>query len=164
MQPVTSTRLSSASSSRDLHGDATCTTHRRTSANFGANWETLAWLASRRSNPLEFNTCPAPFSSHWFCGATDKLSPGWFWGPNQESVTMILRPKSPNHSCRFGGPIRETRRPWFWGQTKKPELLVSLSTVQTAHGVSWPPDHPVTEYPTDAWPSAVLYTRSSTPA
>jgi hypothetical protein len=107
---------------------------------------------------------------------------------------MILRPKSPNRSCRFWGPNRETHRhrfwdqtginhpngfeakpltnhpngfetkpltnrlngfeakpltnrsAWFWGQTKKPTLLVSLCTMQTAHSVIRPLDHLATEY------------------
>jgi hypothetical protein len=38
-----------------------------------------------------------------FEAQTDKPPPTWFWGPNQETITVILRPKSQN------------RRPWFWG-------------------------------------------------
>jgi hypothetical protein len=36
-----------------------------------------------------------------FEAQTDKPPPTWFWGPNQETVMVILRPKSPNS------------RPWF---------------------------------------------------
>jgi hypothetical protein len=33
---------------------------------------------------------------------TDKPPPTWFRDPNQETIAVILRPKSPN------------RRPWFY--------------------------------------------------
>jgi hypothetical protein len=69
--------------------------------------------------------------SHQFCGATDKPNPAWFWGTNQETVAVILRPKSPNRSYRFWGPNWDTlhhlgfkaqprnHRHRFWGQTGK---------------------------------------------
>jgi hypothetical protein len=164
MQPVASTHPSLTSSSCDIHDDATCTTRHRSSASFEANWEILDWLASRRSKLLDLDTCPTPSSSHQFCGATDKSSSAWFWGPKQETVTVILRPKSPNHNCRFWGPNRETRRPWFWESTKKHALLISLCTVQIAHGVTRPLDHLAIEYLTCAWSSPILFTSSPTPA
>jgi hypothetical protein len=96
--------------------------------------------------------------------------------PNRrQTVAMILRPKSPNRSCWFWGPNWKTRpsgfevkpltnrRPWFGGSTKKLALIASLGTVQTTHNVTRPLDHPATEYPTCAWSSQVLCTRSSTP-
>jgi hypothetical protein len=36
--------------------------------------------------------------------------------------------------------------------------------MQITHGVTRPPDHPATEYPTCASSSLILYTKSSTPA
>jgi hypothetical protein len=63
----------------------------------------------------------------------------------------ILRPKLGN------------RWTWFWGSTKKPVLLVSLCTVQTAHSITRLPDHPAIEYPTCAWSSPIICTRSPTP-
>jgi hypothetical protein len=50
------------------------------------------------------------------------------------------------------------------GSTKKLMLLISLCMVQTADSVTWPLDHLAIEYPTCAWPSPVLCTRSPTPA
>jgi hypothetical protein len=123
IQPVTSTRPSLTSSSCDLRDDATYTTCRCSSASFETNWETLARLASRWSKLLDFFVCPAPFSSCRFCGATDKPSPAWFWGPNHETVAIILRHKSPNRSYQFWVPNQGTRRPWFWGSIKKPADL-----------------------------------------
>jgi hypothetical protein len=43
---------------------------------------------------------------------THKHPPTWFWGPNQESVTMILSPKSPN------------QQPWFWGPNQETVAVV----------------------------------------
>jgi hypothetical protein len=139
-----------------------CTTRCRAYASFEANWETLARLASRWSKLQDLNACHAPSFSHRFCGRTEQPSPAWLLGPNQETITMILRPKSPNRSCQFWDPNRETHRPWFWGSTKKPTLLVSLCMMHTAYIVTRSLDHPATEYPTCAWPSSVLYTRSHT--
>jgi hypothetical protein len=36
-----------------------------------------------------------------FCGAADKPSSAWFWGSNQKTVAVILRPKLSNWSCSF---------------------------------------------------------------
>jgi hypothetical protein len=36
-----------------------------------------------------------------FEAQTDKPPPTWFLGPNQETVMVILRPKSPNCSYLF---------------------------------------------------------------
>jgi hypothetical protein len=90
--------------------------------------ETLAQLASVWSKPLDLDMCPMPTSLRQFCCATDKPKPAWFWGTNQETVAVILRPKSPNCSCWFWGSNRETlhhlgfeaqirnRCHRFWGQ------------------------------------------------
>jgi hypothetical protein len=97
---------------------------------FRPDWETLSRLASMSSKLLDFNACPAPTSLRRFCGATDKPKSTWFWGPNQETVAVILMSKSPNQSCRFWGSNRETlhhldfeaqlrNHHRFWGQTGK---------------------------------------------
>jgi hypothetical protein len=164
MQPVVSTRPSSTSSLRDLHNDVTCTTRHRSSASFDTNWETLDWLASRWSKPLDLDACPTPSSSYWFCGSTDKPSPTWFWDPNQKTAAVILWAKSLNRSYWFWDSNWKTRRPWFWGSTKKLVLPVSLCTMQIAHSVTWHLDRPATEYLTCAWSSLLLCTRSPTPA
>jgi hypothetical protein len=80
-----------------------------------------------------------------------------------EPPTLLLRPNQETRSHRFWGQTRRNCQPWFWGWTKKPTLLVSLCMVQTAHSVSRPLDHPVTEYLTCTWSSPVLYTKSPTP-
>jgi hypothetical protein len=72
------------------------------------DWETLTWLTSTWSKPLDLDACPTPSPSRRFWGATDKSSPPWFWGPNQETIAVILRPKSPNYSYQFWGPKQKT--------------------------------------------------------
>jgi hypothetical protein len=132
------------------------------------------WLAFSWNKPSVLDGCPTPSSIHRFCDATDKSKPTWFWDPNQETVAVILRPKSTNRSCRFWCPNRETvtldfeakqgetvttgfeakplinSQPCFWGSIKKPALLVSTCMVQTTHSVIRLLDHPTIEYPTCA--------------
>jgi hypothetical protein len=132
---------------------------------FRPDWATLARLASRWSKPLDLDAYPASTSLRRFCDATNKPKPVWFWGLNQETATMILRPswvsnhqtgatdfetRTENHRGDFESQITKpglsilrskpkNRRPWFWGSTKKYVLLVSLCIVQIAHGVTRPP-------------------------
>jgi hypothetical protein len=87
------------------------------------DWETLAWLAFRWSKPPDFNACPASSSLHRFYVETDKPKFAWFWGSNQKTTAVILRAKSPNHSCRFWGPNRKTRPTGF---DVKPEKTVRV--------------------------------------
>jgi hypothetical protein len=132
------------------------------------DWKTLTWLAYARSKPLDLNACPALTSLRRFYGTIGKPKPARFWGPNQEtvaasfepqigkpSITLIFRLNQKTHH-RFWGQTGRNRpngfeaktlincRPWFWGSTKKPTLLVSTCTVQTAHGVTRPLDRPAT--------------------
>jgi hypothetical protein len=59
-----------------------------------------------------------------------------FWGQTGE-----------NHPSGFEAQPLTNRRPWFWGSTKKPALLISTCTVQTAHSATRPLDRSATEYP-----------------
>jgi hypothetical protein len=107
MQSITSTHPSLASSPRGLYDDVTHTTHHCSYARFEANRETVAQLASRSSQLLDLNTCPAPSSSsHQFCGATDKPLQ-CFMGQITKPQLSVLRPKPGNPS------------EWFWGQTTR---------------------------------------------
>jgi hypothetical protein len=74
------------------------------------------------SKSLDLNTCPVPTSLRQFCSAIDKPKPACFWGPNQETVVVILRSKSPNYSYRFWGPNQET---WVTGFEAKPRETVA---------------------------------------
>jgi hypothetical protein len=97
------------------------------------------------------------------------------WRNQQTEVCLVLRSKPRNRRSNFEAQITKlelsvlstkpgNHRSWFWGLTKKLTPLISSCIVQTAHGVTRPPDRPVTEYPTYAWPSPILCTRSPTPA
>jgi hypothetical protein len=74
---------------------------------------------------------------------TDKLPPTWFWGPKQETVVVILYPKSPNCRLWSWGLNQETvtvilrpkspdRRPWFWG-SKQETVVVVLRLNRKTH-------------------------------
>jgi hypothetical protein len=70
---------------------------------FRLDWETLAKVASTQIKPLDLDACPAGF-----------------WGPNQETVAVILRPKSRKKLLVLRPKPRNPPPPWFWGSTKKP--------------------------------------------
>jgi hypothetical protein len=101
---------------------------------FRTDWKTLVRLTFTWSKPLDLEACPAPTSLRQFCGATDKSKPTWFWGPNQETITVILRPKPRNHHGDFKPQITKSELPvlspkpgnppppWFWGQTGRDRL------------------------------------------
>jgi hypothetical protein len=167
MQPIASTCSSSASSPHDLHDDVTCTIRVTPPLVLRQNWKTLVQLASRRSKPPDLDAGPTPsLSSHRLCGTTDKPSPTWFWGLNQETITVILRSKSPNCSCRFWGPNRETRSHQFWGQTKKPCAWCRPHTVSPDLSIVRPPStRLVLDHPRLSAPGLLLLPRfSSLPA
>jgi hypothetical protein len=108
--------------------------------------------------------------------AQTKKSSWWFYEWNHQTTAtsleaqtgkpkwVVLRPNHKNRSHQFWGQTGRNCRPWFWGCTKKPALLISLCTVQTTHSFTRPPDPPVTKYSTCASPSPVLYTKSPTSA
>jgi hypothetical protein len=150
------------------------------------DWETIVWLASRRSKPLDLDACPAPSSLRRFCGTIKKLKPAWFWGPNEETVAVILTPKSPNRSCKFWVPNRKTRATGFEAKPEKtvrvvlrsnhsqtvdlgfeaqPRNLRSSSTRARCRPHTASPDLPIVRPPSTqpVRPSLVLCTRSPTP-
>jgi hypothetical protein len=152
------------------------------------HWETLAQLASRWSKSLDLDVCPMPStSSHRFCGTTDKPWPTWFWGPKQETIVVILRPKTPNRSLRFWVPNRETvdivfeaisrnpNPPVLRPNREKPSTLVLLPNQETSaprllvHGADYTQRHPtsrssghrVLDHPLSSTPGILLLPRSS---
>jgi hypothetical protein len=173
MSPVASTHASLAWTRRNLSNGGTCTIRLRGSISLEGRLGNASLTCfhvkqaarSRRVSRAVFILC-------WFCGITDKPYPAWFWGPNQETVVVILMPKSLNRRCQFWGPNQETlyhrfwgqigrnhpsgfeakpltnRQPWFWGSIKKSALLVTSCTVQITHNVTIPPDHLAIEYVT----------------
>jgi hypothetical protein len=154
------------------------------------DWETLARLASRWSKSPYLDTCPAPSSIRRFCSATDKPKSAWFWCPNQETVAVILRIKSPTKSPTVvvGFVIQtETRATGFEAKPEKTIPMVLRSnhwqTVDLGFEAQprnmWfsspcarcrpyisPPDFSIVRPPSTrpVRPSSVLCTRSSTPA
>ncbi len=130
---------------------------------FRPDWETLARLASMPSKLLDLDACPAPTSLCWFCDATDKLISTWFWGPNQETVAVILRPKSPNQLSVWGlnwetlhhlGFEAQPRNPRFWSPRARCRPHTAPPDLSTARHLSTRPVRP----------SPVLCTRSPTRA
>jgi hypothetical protein len=153
------------------------------------NWETLAWLALWWSKPPNVGACPHTvficssvlrhkptnllphgFESHikkpslWFYGPNHQIAAASFEALTGKPTDLGFEAQPRNLSTMALRLDQETRRPWCWGSTRKSALLVSLCTVQSAHSVTWPLDHPTTKYPTYAWPTLVPCTRSPTPA
>jgi hypothetical protein len=86
-----------------------------------------------------------------------KPLPAWFWGPNQETVMVILMPKSPNRSCWFYGPNQEIID---FGFDAKPGNPRSSSPCAWCRLNTASPDLPIVR-----WPSTQLtldHPRSST--
>jgi hypothetical protein len=78
--------------------------------------------------------------------------------------TLGLRLKPRNCRGGFEAKPLTNRRHQFLGQTRKPVLLVSSTcTMRVAHDITWAPDCLAPEYPTCAWLSPILYTKSPTP-
>jgi hypothetical protein len=77
------------------------------------DWKILTWLAFTWSKPPDLDVCRVSSYIRRFCGTTDKTKHAWFWGTNQETITVILNAKSPNRSYRFWDPNQETRATGF---------------------------------------------------
>jgi hypothetical protein len=120
----------------DLYDDATCTTCCRSITSFEAKLRTSRLTCFKMKQAAR---CQCVSSHHLhpligFEAQTDKPPPTWFWGPNQETVVVILRPKSPNRHPWFWGPIQETLtvvlRPNHW-QT----ITISFEAKPSGHRV-----------------------------
>jgi hypothetical protein len=109
-----SNRQSFTSLPCDLHDDATCTIHCRSSANFEAKLgnPSLNYFEMNQANRCRRMSSHRLHPPNGFEAQPDKPPPTWFWDPNQKTVTVILRPKSPN------------RRPWFWGPNQETVVVV----------------------------------------
>jgi hypothetical protein len=93
-------------------------------------------LLPGESKPSDLDACPVLSCLRQFCGTTNKLKAAWFWDSNQETVVVILKPKSLNHSCQFWGLHWVTRATDFeakpektvtTGFETKPEKIVATS-------------------------------------
>jgi hypothetical protein len=102
----------------NLRDDATCTNRRRSSTSFQAKLENPSPTYFTMKQAAECRRVSShrlhPFIS--FEAQTDRPPPTWFWGSNQETVVVILRPKSPNHDLGFEAQ-RMKPVEWFLGQT-----------------------------------------------
>jgi hypothetical protein len=76
----------------------------------------------------------------------------WFWGQTTRTIATGFETKS-----------RETVNLGFEAKLRNLLSLCPLCAVQTTHNVIWPLDRPTIEYPSCAWPSLVLCTKSPTP-
>jgi hypothetical protein len=99
---------------------------------FRLDWKTLVRLAYTRSNALDLDTCPASTSLCRFCSATDKPKTAWFWGSNQETVTVVLRHKPGNRQSRFWGQTVRNRCSRLWGQTTAADFETKLVEIVIA--------------------------------
>jgi hypothetical protein len=159
-QPIASTRPSSSSTRCNLCDDATCTVHRHTSGSFEARLENprMIFFAPKQAAKSQHVSHTVPFLSVLWCNL-------------QIESRLVLRSKPRNRRGNFEAQITKLKlsvlRPksknrwhWFWGSIKKTALLIFMCMIQTAHGVTQLPDRPVTKYPTYAWPSRILCTKS----
>jgi hypothetical protein len=154
-----SSQPSFASPPRDLHDDATCTTRSRSFTNFEAKLE--------NPSPTCFTTKKAtgcrlvsPHHLHPlidFEAQTDKPHTNWFWGPNQETVAVVLRS---NHSQTIAtnfeaksGNLRFSSMPRVWcgSHTVSPDLPI----------VRPPSTWLVLDHPWSSTPSLILLPQSS---
>jgi hypothetical protein len=181
MQPVASTRPSSASSPRGFRDDATCTIYATPPLVLRLDWEIVARLASRWSKPLDLDACLAPFSSpRRFCGAIAKPR-----NCHRNFVGQIAKPQ-----LLVLSPNPRNPREWFWGQTTrivatsfevKPRETVNLSfeaqrrnsrssspfepcrprTASPGISIVWPSStQPVLDHPRSSAPSLLLLPQS----
>jgi hypothetical protein len=73
-------------------------------------------------------------------------------------------PKPRNQRSGFEAKPLTNYHHRFWGQTGEPALLVSsMCMMRITYGVTRPPDRLATKYPTCAWSSPILRTKSPTP-
>jgi hypothetical protein len=156
-----------ASLPHDLRDDATCTTRRRSSTSFEANWETLARLVFRWSKPLDLDMCPSPCSSCRFCGTADNHSPldfeaqtkkpsWWFWGPNHQTTAVgfeaqIGKPDDLGFEAQPRNSRSSSPYAWCRSHTMSPDLpIVRPSSI-------WP----MLDHPWSSAPGLLLLPRSS---
>jgi hypothetical protein len=159
-QSIASARPSSSSTRCNLCDDVTCTVHRHASDNFEARLENprMIFFAPKQAAKSQHVSHTVPFSSVLWCNL-------------QIESRLVLRSKPRNRRGNFEAQITKLKlsvlRPksknrwhWFWGSIKKTTLLIFMCMIQTAHGITQLPDRPVTKYPTYAWSSRILCTKS----
>jgi hypothetical protein len=109
---------------------------------WGSNHWTIAVgfeAQTRKPSTTGFEAKPGETDAIGFEDKPEKNHPSGF-----EAKPLTNRPSD------FEAKPLTNRRPWFWGSTKTPALLVSMCTVQTTPDVTQPPDRPTIEYLTCA--------------
>jgi hypothetical protein len=168
MQPIASTRPSSACLRRNLRDGATCTTRSRVSAS----------LQARLGNPSQ--TCfDAKQAARSRRVSRADLPPSVLWRNRQTEAHLVLRPKPRNHRGDFEPPNHLTRAAGFEAQTEKPSTTLVLRLNQETrasslhvpgadrtrrHPTSRPPGHRVhdlCDHPRSSAPGLLLLPRSS---
>jgi hypothetical protein len=178
----------------NIQNSATCTTRRCASASLDVRLEnpspTCFHVKQVTKSRCVLRTV---FILHRFCRATNKPKLAWFWGPNQETIAVILSPKSLKRTCRFWGPNQKTtttvlrqnrEKPspsvlrlkqykpfqWFWGQTtdKLSTLVLRVNKeIRTlcllVHGTYRTQRHPTFRSPGHRLPDLCDHLWSSTP-
>jgi hypothetical protein len=115
MQPVTSTHPSSASTPRDLHDDATCTTCRHAFASFEARL--------RNPSPTCFQAKQAVKSR---CVSYTVLLLSVLWGNRQTVARLVLRHKPRNRRGDFEAQITKPKLPVLRPKPGNPSTLVLM--------------------------------------
>jgi hypothetical protein len=170
MQSVPSIRASLASSTRDLHDDATCTIRVVPPPVLKPDWKTTQ-LAFRRSKPLDLDACPVSSSSAcWFVGQPINHSPlgfetqtkkpsRWFWDLNHQTIVADFEAQTgkpvatgfeakPEETVNLGFEVKP-RNPW--PHTASPDISI----------IQPPSTRPVLNYPRSYALCLLLRSRSS---
>jgi hypothetical protein len=175
--PTPSNRPSFASLPCDLHDDVMCSIHCRSFTNFEAKLgnPSLTCFVTKQATRCRHVSSHRLHALISFEAQTDKSPCNCFWGPNQETIVLIFRPKSPNGQPWFWGPNQETVATGFEaksGETIDHGFDAKLRNLCSSSPCAWCRPHKFTryldrlaiEYPTYAWLSPVLYTKSPSPA
>jgi hypothetical protein len=123
------------------------------------NQETIVVILRSKSSNCSYRVWGPNWKtrSHQFWGQIERNCGHWFQGQTGRNCPSGFKAKPlTNRPNGFDAKPLTNHWPWFW-VLKKPVLLISTCTVQTAHGVTRPPDHSATVYPTCATISGPLH-------
>jgi hypothetical protein len=135
-----------------------CTTHSRVSISLEVRLKNyrLTCFQTKQAARSQLVSRADPTPLRKFCGAIAKPNSAWFWDPTQQTVTVILRSKSPNWSCWFWGLNRQTIDLGFDAQ---PRNSHSSSPCARYRSHTTSPDLPIVR-PPNTW-TVLDYARSS---
>jgi hypothetical protein len=120
-----------------------CTTRRRSFASFEAKLGNSSSTCFAMKQTIR---CRHMSSHHLhpiisFEAQTDKPPPTWLWGTNQETVAVILKPKSSNH------------RPWFWCPNQETVIVILRLNYRQTVAINFEakPENPRFSSPPRVW-------------